>query len=51
MVFKLLTVYMNLTDIACHLVQPNNFVTRGHHLRLYNYDLLKYFVGNRIVSN
>jgi len=54
MVFKLLTDIYDST-IACHLVKPNNFITRGHHLRLYkqhvHYDLRKYSFGNRIVSN
>jgi len=45
MVFKLLTgIYVS--NIACHLVKPTNFVTRGHHLRLYkqhvHYDMRKY---------
>jgi len=35
MVFKLLTGIYD-SNIACHLVKPNNVVTRGHHLRLYN---------------
>jgi len=43
-VFKLLTGIYD-SKIACHLVKPNNFVTRGHHLRLYKqhvqYDLRK----------
>jgi len=43
------------SNIACHLVKPNNFVTRDQHLRLYkqhvHYDLRKYFFANRIVSN
>jgi len=34
MVFKLLKDIYD-SNIACHLVKPNNFVTRGHHLRLY----------------
>jgi len=54
MVFKLLTDIYD-SNIACHLVKPNNFVTTGHHLRLYkqhvHYDLRKYFFANRIVSN
>jgi len=54
MVFKLLTDIYD-SNIACHLVKPNNFVTRCHHLRLYkqhvHYDLRKYFFANRIVSN
>ena len=41
--------------IARHLVKPNNYVTRGHHLRLFkrhvHYDLHKYYFGNPIVSN
>ena len=43
------------SNIACHLVKPNNYVTRGHHLRLFkrhvHYDLRKYYLGNRIISN
>jgi len=35
-------------------VKPTNFVTRGHHLRLFkrhfNYELHKYYFGNRIIS-
>jgi len=54
MVFKLLTGIYD-SNIACRLVKPNNFVTRGHHLWLYkqhvHYDLHKYSFGNRIVSN
>jgi len=54
MVFKLLTDIYD-SNIACHLVKPNNFVTRGHNLRLYkqhvHYDLRKYFFGNRTASN
>jgi len=54
MVFKLLTDIYD-SNIACQLVKPNNFVTRGHHLRLYKqhvqYDLCKYLFTNRIVSN
>jgi len=50
MVFQHLTGIFD-SNIACHLVKPNNFVTRGHHLRLYNYDLRTYSFGNRIVSN
>jgi len=54
MVFKLLT-DIHDSNIACHLVKPNNFVTRGHHLRLYkqhvHYDLRNYFFGNHMVSN
>ena len=54
MVFKLLSGIYD-SNIACHLIKPNNFVTRGHHLRLYkqhvHFDLRKYFFGNRIISN
>jgi len=53
MVFKLLTGIYD-SNIACHLIKSNNFITRGHHLRLYKqhvyYDLRKYSFGNRIVS-
>jgi hypothetical protein len=52
--FKLLTGVYD-SNIACHLVKPNNFVTIGHHLRLYkrhvHNDLCQYFFGNRILSN
>ena len=45
MVFKLLNGIYD-SNIACHLVKPNNFVTRGNCLRLYkrhsHYDLRKY---------
>ena len=41
--------------ITCNLVKPNNYVTRGHHLRLFekhvHYDLREYQFGNRIISN
>ena len=54
LVFKLLTGIYD-SNIACHLVKSSNSVTRGHHLRIYkqhaDYDLRKYFFGNRIVSN
>jgi len=54
MVFKLLTDIYD-SNIACYLVKPNNFITRGHHLRWYkqhvHYDLRKYLFANRIVSN
>ena len=56
MVYKLLSGTYNF-NIACHLVKPNNYVTRGHHVRLfkrhvrYHYDLRKYYFGNRIISN
>jgi len=50
MVFKLLAGIYD-SNIACHLVKPNNFVTRGHHLWLYHNDLRKYFFENRIVFN
>ena len=53
MVFKLLSGIYDC-DLACQLVKPTHFVTRGHHLRLVKrhvrYDLRKYFFGNRIVS-
>jgi len=53
-VFKLHT-DMYDSNIACHLVKPNNFVTRDQHLRLYkqhvHYDLRKYLFGNCILSN
>ena len=54
MVYKLLSGIFD-SNIACHLVKPNNYVTRGHHLRLFkrrvHYDLRKYYFGNRIKSN
>jgi len=54
MVFKLLTDIYD-SNIACHLVKPNNFVTRGHHLRLHkqhvHYDLHKYFKYETILSS
>jgi len=44
-----------MTSIAYQLVKPTNFVTRGHHLRLFerhfHYDLRKYYFGNRIISH
>jgi len=53
MVFKLLTGIYD-SNIACHLIKSNKFITRGHHLPLYkqhvHYDLRKYSFGNRIVS-
>jgi len=53
MVFKLLTGIYD-SNIACHVIKSNNFITRGHHLRLYkqhvHYYLRKYSFGNRIVS-
>jgi len=53
MVFKLLTGIYD-SNIACHLIKSNNFITRGHHLRMYkqhvHYDLRKYSFGIRIVS-
>ena len=53
MVYKLLSGIYD-SNIACRLVKPNNFVTRGHHLRLIKkyvpYDLHKYYFGNRIIS-
>jgi len=56
MVYKLLSGIYD-SNIACQLVKPTNFVTRGHHLRLpifkrhYHYDLRKYYFGNRIISH
>ena len=42
------------SNIACHLVKPNNYVTRRHNLRLFkrrvHYDLRKFYFGNRIIS-
>jgi len=53
MIIKLLTGIYD-SNIACHLIKSNNFITGGHHLRLYKqhvyYDLCKYSFGNRIVS-
>jgi len=53
LVFKLLSGIYDC-GIACQLVKPNHFVTRGHHLRLIKqhvrYDLRKFFFGNRIIS-
>ena len=44
MVYKLLSGLYD-SNIACNLVKPNNYVTRGHHLRLFKkhvlYDLRK----------
>jgi len=52
-VYKLLS-GINDSSIACQLVNPTNFVTRGHHLRLFkrhfHYDLRKFYFGNRIIS-
>jgi len=39
------------SKIACQLVKPTNFVTRGHHLRLFKRHLRKYYFGNRIISH
>ena len=54
MVYKLLSGIYD-SNIACHLVKPNNYVTRGHHLRLFkrhvHYDLHKYYFANRTISN
>ena len=53
MVYKLLSGLYD-SNIACNLVKPNNYVTRGHYLRLFkkhvHYDLRKYYFGNRIIS-
>jgi hypothetical protein len=53
-VFKLLKGIYD-SNIACHLVKPNNLVMRGHHLRLFrrhvHYDLRKYFFEIHIISN
>jgi hypothetical protein len=47
MVFQLLTGICD-SNLACHLVYPDSFVTRGHNLRLYkrhvHFDLRKYFL-------
>ena len=44
MVYKLLSGLYD-SNIVCNLVKPNNYVTRGHHLRLFkkhvHYDLRK----------
>jgi len=54
MVYKLISGIYD-SNIACQLVKPTNFVTRGHHLRLFkrhfHYDLHKYYFGNRIISD
>ena len=54
MVYKLLSGVYD-SNIACNLVKPINYVTRGHHLRLFKkhvpYDLRKYYFGNGILSN
>jgi len=54
MVFKLLSGLYD-SNIACQLVKSTNFVTRGHHLRLFkrhvHYDLRKYYFSNRIISH
>ena len=48
MVYKLLSGIYD-SNIACHLVIPNNYVTRGHHLRLFkrhvHYDLRQFYSG------
>ena len=49
MVYKLLSGKYD-SNIACHLVKPNNYVTRGFK-RHVHYDLRKYYLGNRIISN
>jgi hypothetical protein len=53
MVFKLLSGTYD-SNIACQLVKPTNFITRGHHLQLFkkhvHYDLGKYYFGNRNIS-
>jgi len=58
MVYKFLSGIIKLlydSNIACQLVKPTNFVTRGHHLRLFkrhfHNDLRKYYFGNRIISH
>ena len=54
MVYKLLSGIYD-SNIACLLIKPTQFVTRGHHLRLFkrhcHYDLRKYYFGNRIISH
>jgi hypothetical protein len=54
MVYKLMSGIYD-SNFACHLVKPNNYVTRGHHLRLFKrhvqFDLRKYHFGNPIISN
>jgi len=54
MVYKLLSGIYD-SNIACQLVKHTNFLTRGHHLRLFkrhfHYDLHKYYFGNRIISH
>ena len=54
MVYKLLS-GLHDSNIACYLVKPNIYFTRGHHLRLFkkhvHYVLRKYYFGNRIISN
>jgi ribonuclease P/MRP protein subunit RPP40 len=53
MVYKLLSRIYD-SNIACHLNEPTNFVTRGHSNRLFKlhsrYDLRRYFFGNRLIS-
>ena len=54
MVYKLLSGIYD-SNIACLLIKPTQYVTRGHHLRLFkrhcHYDLRKYYFGNRIISH
>ena len=54
MVYRLLSGLYDF-NIAFNLVKPNNYVTRGHHLRLFkkhvHYDLRIFHFGNRIITN
>ena len=53
LVYKLISGVYD-SKIACKFNKPTNYVTRGHHFRLFKlhirYELRKYFFGNRIVS-
>jgi ribonucleases P/MRP protein subunit RPP40 len=53
MMYKLLSGIYDL-NIAYHVVKPNNYVSRGHHLQLFkrhvHHDLRKFYFGNRIIS-
>jgi len=54
MLYKLLSGIYGC-NIACQLVKPTHFITRGHYLRLFkkhdHYNLQKLYFGKRIVSN
>ena len=53
-VYRLLS-GINGPNIACQLVKPTNFVTRGHYLRFFkrhvHVDVSDYYFGTCIISN